>query len=359
MRWPWQRTVSADRLVVSWCAGALAYVQARQEAPGQFVISRLGVMRQGADSLEDYLTRVAALQLQGGEVFVMLRTEQYQLLQIDAPAVPPEELRQAARYQIRDMVDSHIDDLTIDVLKVGDGQQKGNASLYVVAAQNAVVRDVQAFCQGLQWKVNVIDIQDMAHRNLQWAVAQKGAQSAGAARAHAALIISGDRQALLTISANEELFYSRRLDLPDGFLEQDWSGSSQTAQAEQGYTPVDEYVPDYAGSGSTYDYGSPAAAVTGVAQDGAQRLLVEVQRSLDLWDRTWTALPLAGLSVSAGERSAELAAWLGQEMGQHVGTLDPALVFGEIAGAGEQSIQDAIYSLPLLGALLRTDAGNR
>ena len=38
-----------------------------------------------------------------------LSQQQYQLLQIDTPPVAPEELRAAARFQIREMVNVHID----------------------------------------------------------------------------------------------------------------------------------------------------------------------------------------------------------------------------------------------------------
>lgn len=351
MRWPWQRKASGDRLVLSWAAQTLAYVQAREEGD-RLAVRKMGVLRQGSDSLEDFMVRAQALGLHGAQVSVMLRAEQYQLLQIDAPQVPPEELRQAARYQIREMVDQHVDDLTLDVLKVGDGSQKSGANLYVVVAANTVLRDVQAFCQALDLPLQVIDIQDLAHRNLQTALA---ADAPTLQRAHAALLFTGDRQALLTISAQGELYYSRRLDVPDDFWEMDWSDAGNPAEVAQGYTPVGEYVPDYGGGSASFDYGSPALHTPSAAHDGAQRLLVEVQRSLDLWDRTWSALPLAGLRVSAGSQSDALAAWLSREMGQTVGTLVPTPLFDGLDAGDALAQQDAALCLPLLGALLRTD----
>jgi MSHA biogenesis protein MshI len=124
MRWPWRRKASQDQLVLSWSAKTLAYVHARAGDDGVFAIQHMGVERQGADSMDDFVRRLQALGLKGREAKVMLSPEQYQFLQIEAPAVPPEELRAAARFQIRDMVQSHIDDITLDVLRVGDGQQK-------------------------------------------------------------------------------------------------------------------------------------------------------------------------------------------------------------------------------------------
>ena len=171
MRWPWRRKASQDLLVVSWSAQTLAYVHARAGASGTFLIQHMGVERQGADSLDDFAHRLQAVGLKGREVSVMLHPEQYQFLQIDAPAVAPEELRSAARYQIREMVQSHIDDIKLDVMRVGDGKQKGAGHLFVVAVTNEVVREVTDLGKLLDWTIPVIDIQETAQRNLQNALA--------------------------------------------------------------------------------------------------------------------------------------------------------------------------------------------
>ena len=343
MRWPWQRGASGDRLIVSWAGQTLSYVQAKRVG-NDFKITRAGVEVQGSDSREDFVHRLQALGLKGVQAEVMFKPEQYQLLQIEAPAVAPEELRSAARYQIKEMVDVHLDDLTIDVLRVGDGQGRAAAQLFVVAANNAMVRDAMELANAMQWDVHVIDVQDMAQRNLQTAVEPT--------RANACLILAEGRQALLTISAGSELFYSRRLDLPDGFMAMTWTAAVTPEQAPvDAYTPVEEYVPDYAGGAFTTT-GAAAASPEQSDIDRAQRLLVEVQRSIDLWDRTWSNLPLAGLHVFAGERSAELADWLRRDTGQDV---QPLALDSTFAGWDAVSPPDQPYCLPLLGVLLRTE----
>lgn len=356
MRWPWQRKSSDDLLVVSCSDQTLAYVQARWVGKA-YEIRRQGVERQGSDSREEWLRRLQALGLKGLQTHIMLRPEQYQFLQIDAPAVPPEELRSAARYQVRDLVDAHLDDITLDVMRLGDGQEKGQAHLFVVAAKSAVVREAMELADAMHWDVSVIDVQETAQRNLQSLVARSEGQPE---RATAALVLTDSRQAMLTISAHEELFYTRRLELPEGFMAMAWS-QGEMAAAPDTYTPVSEYVPDYSVGGVAYgnDYsdvrGAPAATVSGGAQadyERAQRLVVEVQRSLDLWDRSWTQLPLAGVRVFAGARSQELADWLGREMGQSVGVLDATPLF---TGLPPADTPDAAYCLPLAGVLLRTE----
>lgn len=360
MRWPWQRHGTGDQLVVSWSGQTLAYVLARARQDGTFEVLKLGVECQGNDSTEAFVHRLQSLGLKGFEARIMLRPEQYQLLQIDTPAVPPEELRSAARYQIRDMIHTHIDDVTLDVMRVGDDQQKGKGHLFVVAATNAVVRGLLDLGDAMHWAVSVIDIQETAQRNLQNALV---AREGHAERANAALVLVNGQQAVLTISANEELFYARSFALPEGFFEAAWgqgTALSVTAEAASAaFTPVEEYVPDYNGESGVYGNaysggGSLSTPIsTGVQDEPVQRFLVEVQRSLDVWDRTWSSMPLNGLRVYAGGRSAELAQWLGTQLGQTVLALDVSAWFAGHAGA---SANDQELCLPLLGVLLRTES---
>jgi MSHA biogenesis protein MshI len=356
MRWPWQRTASTDLLVISWAGQSLAYVQAKAKASGQFDILKIGVEHQGTDSSDAFAERIKALDLRGSRVHAVLSVDQYQLLQIDTPAVAPEEMRAAARYQIREMVESHIDDITIDVMKVGDGKQKGAGHLFVVVATNSVLREISEFAKSMQWPLAVIDIAENAQRNLQSALAVRDGIGQSAS---AALVVVNDHQAVLTISANEELYYCRRLELPEGFLGMEWGTGVEIFSDEPDvYTPVGEYVPDYAGADSYSNaYGGAGITATAVQSDAdrAQRLVVEVQRSLDLWDRTWSSLPLSGLRVYAGARSFDLSAWLSQEIGQTVSMLEFDSLFAALAGL---SAQDQMACLPLLGVLLRKDAAS-
>lgn len=355
MRWPWQRQNSTDRLVCGWVNQTLSYVLARQQASGNFEVISLGSAAQGADPLEAFASSMQGHGLKGLHASFMLRIDQYQLLQIDTPAVPPEELRSAARYQIRDMLLTHVDDVTLDVVRVGDGKHQTNPHSFVVAATNAVVRANMALADAMDWQVAVIDIEEMAQRNLQSALARAQEQHE---RANAALVLLPGQQALLTICANDELFYTRRFDVPEGFLVSDW-GHSVAPQAAQpdAYTPVEEYVPDYANADLSYAPYTPEVKKAGadtasLSADKAQRMVVEVQRSLDVWDRTWSGLPLSQFRVYAGARSAELAQWFTQQLGQSVSPLE---VGGLFVGLDVAQLEAHPMCLPLLGVLLRSD----
>lgn len=332
----------------------LSYVLARPKADGTFLVVAAGVERRGEDSLDAFADRLSSLGLQGVSAVAMLRPAQYQFLQIDAPKVPPEEMRAAARYIVKDLVSAHIDDITLDVLKVGDGKHKADEHLFVVAVTNTLVRELLDLSDAMKWDIRVIDVQELAQRNLQQMLAKKEQRTQ---RADALLTIADDRQGLLTISANDELFFTRRLELPPGFLTMRWgqSADAQAAAPEQGFVPVTEYVPEYAVGGESYgaDYSAGMVDYSASGNEPHQRVMVELQRSLDLWDRTWSSLPMQGVRVAAGARSAELAEWLTRDMGQAVQVMD---VSGEFAGWAELPEGDRMECWPLLGVLLRSES---
>lgn len=361
MRWPWKHQSSNEQLVVSWSQQTFAYVLSRLRADGLHEILKFGVERQGADSLDDFVRRLQALGLKGLEARVMLRPEQYQILQIAAPAVAPEELRSAARYQIKEMLDAHVDDVTLDVMRVGGADQKGAGHLFVVAATNAVVRGVLELGDAMHWKVPVIDIQETAQRNLQ---SELAAREGRADRANAALVLVSGHQAVLTISANQELFYTRRFELPDDFFTASWGAATQATAVPVdlagSFAPEVEYVPDYSVGDISYGNDptdtpavrSASEAASSGDSDKTQRFVVEVQRSLDVWSRSWSSMPLYGVRIYAGERSEELAKWLGTQLGQAVQFMDVSALFPGFEGG---AVGDQAQCLPLLGVLMRTE----
>lgn len=335
MRWPWKRQRANDQLVISWSGQTLSYVLARARADGVTEVLKFGIERQSGRGAQDMAHQLQHLGLKGYEARVMLLPEQYQLLQIEAPAVPPEELRLAARYQIRELLHTNIDDVTLDVMRVGDGQEKGPGHLFVVAAPNAVLREVLELGDAMSWRVSVIDIQESAQRNLQ------NAMAGHEGRASAALVCVEGQPAVLTISANGELFYTRRFELPEGSL----AGSPES---EKPLVPLGQYMTDSSGESA-----SPKSSTATADDDQAKRFLVEVQRSLDLWDRTWVDLPLDSIRAYAGRRSEELSKWLTERLEQVVSPMDVNALFvgfeGGAAGARARC-------LPLLGVLKRVES---
>src|SRR5215210_2466066 len=74
----------------------------------------------------------------------LLGQPDYQIVLVEAPNVKREELKAAVRWRIKDMIDFHVDDATIDVLDipVGAGISTRPASMYVVVTRNETVQRV-------------------------------------------------------------------------------------------------------------------------------------------------------------------------------------------------------------------------
>lgn len=359
--WPWWRKNASSQLVVSWSDQVLGYVQLRTRADGSYEVIKMGVVRQELDSLENFVLRLQALGLDGQLVSVMLRPDQYQLFQIEAPAVPANELRSAARYQIRELLDGALDEVVIDVMGVGSTPQKGAKHLFVVASTKAVVNEVLNLGRAMRWTISVIDVQETAQRNLQTALAAvQGVQE----QTNAALLMVDGQKAVLTISVKEELCYTRSFDLPAGFLTSSWleeaAAPASVETAPEVFELGREHVPDYNVDGVSYgtDYSNmnvnPQVRVSTDANvkylENARRLVAEVQRSLDIWSRSWSSLATDRIYVFAGKRSVPFAQWMSEELGQTIMPMNVGILFPEIEA---MDAEDKAFCLPLLGVSMR------
>ena len=332
MRWPWARQASNERLILSWSDQTLSYVHARTLADGSQRLLNFGVESQGTDSTEVFIARLLALGLDGLKAEVMLRADQYQFLTIEAPAVPDEELHSAAGYQVKGMLKGSVDSVTLDVMRLGNGQQdKQPGQLFVVAADSMAMDEIVALSDAMNWNLRLIDVQETAQRNLQSNLA--GADG----RANAALVSSGENSMILTISANGALFYARRYKLPKQPL-----AEPSEYETDMFSRPTDIIRPLPSGAEEVADYGPN--------DDNMQRFLLKVQRSLDIWNRSWASMPIDGIQVYAGERSAELSAKFSLAFGQTSVPMDVSSLFPEFDEGIES---EKALCMPLLGILIR------
>ncbi len=336
MKWPWPSEPRSDRLVIACSDDAFAYVHGDRGG-----LRRCGLEQRGDDTPQAFAKRVRALGLPAHDVIAVLPLAQCQLLQIEAPAVPPEELKAAARWRIKDMVEAHLDDLTLDVMAVGDGRARATRQLFVAAANTRAVRETGDWTRTAGLQLSVIDIRETAQRNLQTALARAQGR---AERATAALMLHGD-QCLLTISAAGELFYTRRLDWDAEVLTAAPAAGGNAAVAPADVSAATLEMMDIV------DYGAEPQD-EGSAEADVARIVIDLQRSLDVWERSWPGLPLAGIVVHANGQSAALAALLERSLGLPVEALDPLAIFPGLDGvAATPAVREAV--LPLLGALLR------
>jgi MSHA biogenesis protein MshI len=137
----------------------------------------------------------------------VLNGGEYQMLTVDAPNVPQEELKTAVRWRLKDMLDFHVDDATIDVLDipVDTSNASRGHSMFAIAARNALIQSRQTLFAEANLALTVIDIPEMAQRNISALLEVEG-------RGLAMLSFDGEG-GLLTITFKGELYLSRRIDV--------------------------------------------------------------------------------------------------------------------------------------------------
>jgi len=91
----------------------------------------------------------------------------YRLLLVEAPDVPPDELRAAVRWRIKDLIDFHVDDAVIDVFEMPQHARGGrNKMMYAVTAKADYVKQQIDLIESAGLNLDVIDIGELSLRNV-------------------------------------------------------------------------------------------------------------------------------------------------------------------------------------------------
>jgi MSHA biogenesis protein MshI len=172
---------------------------------------------------EKLLQRLSAdYQLKRARCTTLLDESEYSLLLTEAPDVKPEELRTALRWRVKDLIDFHINDATLDAFELPGSEGNKAREMYAVAARNEAIRRRVDALQDAGVNLEIIDIPEMAQRNLA-ALLPEDAQGV-------ALLSFGNRGGLLTISRQGDLYLSRGLDVGLDHLRQ---GSDSTGYLDR------------------------------------------------------------------------------------------------------------------------------
>jgi MSHA biogenesis protein MshI len=203
------------------------------------------------DSQEKLLARLAAQhQLKQRHCTTVLEPTDYSLLLTEAPDVPAEELKAAIRWRIKDLIDFHINDATLDVFEVpGDKAPGRPRPMYAVAARSSAIQKRADLFELAGVNLEIIDIPELAQRNVAMLLPED-------ARGVALLSLASDR-GLVTVTRQGELYLSRNLEMG-----------------------VDTLL----GSERREDY--------------FDRIVLEVQRSLDYYESQLRQPPAAGLVIA-------------------------------------------------------------
>jgi MSHA biogenesis protein MshI len=198
----------------------------------------------GGDQSKLLSKLAAAHKLDRARCTTLLDVTDYSLLLTEAPDVPADELRSAIRWRVKDLIDFHINDATLDVFDLPGEKVTGRARpMYAVAARSAAIQRRVDLLTSAGINLDVIDIPELAQRNL---AALLPEDTEGVV-----LLSFGNDGGLITISRQGELYLSRNMEI----------GLDKLALADD--------LPAY------FD-----------------RIVLEVQRSLDYYDSHFRQAPI-------------------------------------------------------------------
>jgi len=254
------------------------------------------------------LTRLRRqLNLDRYRCLTLLKRRDYQMFSVDRPEVPDAEVRAAARWSLKDLLDYPLEAATVDAVGVpaGDGGRK--PQMLAIAARNeAVAATVRPFNEA-DIELIAIDVPELAQRNLAHLLETEG-------RGLALFGVDED-SATVTFTADGELYQSRRIEVSLGDFENE-------AAAE-----------------SLYD-----------------RVALELQRSLDHFDRQFRNVALSRVVVSPVPFRDRFVEYLAANLTLPVEVLDLEQVM-DFPGVPE--LRDPLRQtqcLQLIGAAMRAEA---
>ncbi|HZX31577.1 MAG TPA: hypothetical protein VFF03_09515 [Rhodocyclaceae bacterium] len=261
-----------------------------------------------ADALERLR---AARNLKSFHCLTLLAEGDYRLLQIDAPSVPQEERVQAARWRLKDMVDFPVEDAAIGLLDIpakdsGVGRQP---TAFAVVASSRVVGECMGLFAGAKVPLDAIDIPELAQRNVAalFEEPNRGLAFLGLA--------SGD--GLLTITYGGELYLARRIEVSIKALAE--------ADGER-------------------------------RQMLLERLVLELQRTLDNFDRQFNFISVARLVVACEGAVDGLMEALRENLYVPVAAMDLSAVADFPTIPELKNLERQAQCLRSIGAALRDEA---
>jgi len=237
----------------------------------------------------------------------LLEPADYQILLVEPPNVPADELKAAIRWKIKDLIEYHVDDATVDVFELrAEGEAKGSAkAMYAVATPNEVVQKRIALFEEARIPLRVIDIPEMAQRNIAALFESKDKATA--------MLAFSPWGGLLTISFHGELLLTRRLEVT----------SVQLSQREHG----DHY---------------------------RERVAIEITRSFDIFDRQRLSTGVGELLLAPLPQDPGLEQFLQTHV--YVPVVSAALPkVMDFAGGSEPTPEEQWEYFYLFGAALRVE----
>lgn len=154
---------------VDFSTGGVAFAHIRRPATQQpYLVSCDFIPAEpGIDGAELLRARLVKLGLNGAPCNLVIGAGNYQLILGEAPKVPAEELNEALRWRIKDLVQFPISEAVVDAFLLPEDSARGtNRMAYAVAAQRKNIESLVASTKVTGLTLKNIDIPELVLRNV-------------------------------------------------------------------------------------------------------------------------------------------------------------------------------------------------
>ncbi len=314
---PWRTRVKGYTLALTLNDKSMRYVLASDADERGATIAAWGSELRGSQTREAFTKRIKAVLPAAERTIAILEPRDYQILQVESPNVPEDEMVSAVRWRAMEFVEGSPADYTLDVLTV-PGEADRNENVIAVIVHNDIIRARMLDCQNLGHPLSVIDVAETSQRNLLHAVLL----AEQAAPRVAAFLVAETESALMVVAVNGELSFFRRFEFDTDIL------------------------------AAAVDSVQSALIGTNTGAEALARSLTQLHRTLDLWDDLFPQTPLETLRVDAGGKTGAIVELLKVETRLETRPMDLSGIFKVAETTLPPPWLDLEY-MPLLGALLR------
>lgn len=148
---------------------------------------------------------VSELGLTGMPVNLLLHPATYQMLLLDSPDVPAEELRDAMRWRVKDLIAEPIDQVVVDAFSLPEDAYRGRSRMvYCAVLGKARMQAWLDMIEQAGLQTQSIDVTEMAFRNL--------GLLAGAEGMNIALLRLRSSEGLICVQNGADLYMARRIE---------------------------------------------------------------------------------------------------------------------------------------------------
>jgi MSHA biogenesis protein MshI len=226
---------------------------------------------------------LAAGGAQLGAVGGVLDPADYQLLLVESPDVLPAEMKAAVRWRLKDVIDFPIENAVVDVFDIPEqARHTGSKMMYAIAANRPAVEDQVALLKPAGRQFDVIDIPELALRNLASVLPE-----------------ADDGLILLWLNANTaQLLVIKQSTL---YLTRHVQFAARVSMDGTGVLPVGGATPD------------------------VEAIALELQRSMDYFESHYEQAALSHLVIApCDQRAQDLAQALANETSMRIRLIDLA-----------------------------------